>query len=79
MSQGPITHNGIHPITGKAAKVIPQGTKGAETHHAPKAAQVAAAGAKTGGAEGKHIAEGKDQKSMASVFYPKAPGLRGAG
>ena len=79
MSEGPITHTGIHPITGKAGKVVADGKKGAEHDSKPKASQIGGAGAKPGGGGGKHMKEGKQEKSMASVFYPKDPGLRGVG
>lgn len=60
MSEGPITKNGVHPITHQGAKVHKMGHHGAETHAQPKESEKAKAGAKEHGAEGKHPHAGRD-------------------
>lgn len=76
MAEGPITKNGIHPITGKSTVVLKEGVAGSAKPAPPAASQVAAAGA-VAGDDGKKKAA-VQEKSMAETFYPKKLGLRGA-
>lgn len=79
--EGPITSNGIHPITGKGYKVIDKGVAGAAVASTPQVAQIAAAGAIETGASGKAVVKPASptlpQKTMAETMYPKMLGLRG--
>lgn len=74
---GPITHNGIHPITGKAVTVVKEGVAGSAKAATPKASQIAGEGAKHQDASGTRLKEGKQEKSMAQVMYPQKLGIRG--
>lgn len=74
---GPITHNGIHPITHQRPTIASEGKKGHEKAAPPKEGEKAAAGAKETGASGEHKPVGKQEKSMAEIMYPKKLGLRG--
>lgn len=74
---GPITKNGIHPITHIATTVVKEGVAGAAKPATPKAAQIPAAGANPGSPGGKHLMAGKQEKSMADTMYPKTVGLKG--
>lgn len=75
MADGPITKNGIHPITDKGTTKV--GTAGAAKPSTPKTAQVAGEGATPGAPGGKHLQAGKQEKSMADTMYPKKIGLKG--
>jgi hypothetical protein len=80
--EGPITNNGIHPITGKGYKMVEKGVAGSAKASTPQASQVAAAGATETGASGKHMQNGTNppplpQKTMAEMMYPEKLGLRG--
>lgn len=92
-NSGPITQNGIHPIS--KTRVIPKGTAGAKREDSPKPSQAAAAGAKSTTAphmqpkDGKPVAPAQgaevksggstaeEQKGLGTKFYPKVLGLRG--
>lgn len=86
MAEGPITKNGIHPITHQKPTVKAIGHKGSEREAKPKATEVAKEGAKPVGG-GKHMQVGKTAKPMegkvaaaetlANKFYPTKLGLRG--
>lgn len=69
MSAGPITKNGIHPITHQGRKVEAVGVAGTEKPSTPKPAQLEA--------KKENAAPITAPKSAAEVFYPSAPTLQG--
>lgn len=77
MAEGPITKAGIHPITGTTGTVVKDGTKGAGKSATPTESQISGEGAKETAEGGKHMQNGKQEKTMAQVMYPVQRGLKG--
>jgi hypothetical protein len=78
-NSGPITKNGIHPITGKLTTIERAPENGKPNESPPKASMVTAKGANPGGPGGKKGPAKVDvlpQKTMAEMLYPKSVGMK---